>query len=342
LASFFSEPIAAMHLKDSAPEVSGYFVRPAPDAPERGPFTVDELRDLAEFKNIGADFLVRAANEEAVRPFGEWPELMAAVFPAKTAFRFKTFQKTEDPDAGYAPINARNINVCAPADLAGAPLTSTGARPPPLPGQGTPVSPPPLPPVDEAAGFDVKELLEASQVIARERSGGEAGGRSRAPFSAGRVFQTVRWICALFLVGAGIAILALGGAFWMAILPFGAAFLLVALDLVGWAMDGVENWTANAGGAPPDYTRADECFMAGDWGTAAAEFFVILKRRPKELRAYVAGIAAAVAAGDGKQLNVFHALAQTHLKSQDLNLLNGALMRRGIPPVPPAPRGELE
>lgn len=327
-----------MRFNKHEPEASGYFVRRGPDEPERGRLTSAQLCDLAEFGNITPDWLVRAAPEETSRPIREVPELMAELFPEKKTFQFKTYERADNPDAGRPPVDVRGLYRCeadAPEEgdgdsLLGAEASALSLRRPMPPERRTP---PPLPGAPGA--FDVKAILQASEAIAQQR-GGNKVDPGRASFSSGRVSLVVRWVFATVFALIGIYVLGASGSWRMAIPLFGLALMLVVLDFIGWMFDGLEQWIANAAGKPPDFTQAEDRLRAGEWAAAASAFLIETKRNPKQIRGYFAGISAAFAARDGRLAAAFHSLAHKHLGTHDLNLLNGALRRSDIPPVPPS------
>lgn len=332
-----------MRLKDSEPDASGYFVRSGPDGPERGPLTIDKLQDLAEFGNITLDWLVRKSGEEIFLPFSDLPELMTEVFPQKKSFQLKQYQKAKDQEAELAPIDVRDLFQCAAGSAVEKALTESDAR---VGGAETPgislLRPNPgdrkIAAENVATapdGIDVKAILQASEAMAKARTG-EGERRGRASFSTNRTFLVVRWILAICFALFGIYVLGASGSWRLAIPMFGMAILLVALDFVAWMCDGVEGWVVNAAGKPPDFSDAERWLRAGDWSAAAAAFLAVCRKHPKQIRGYFAGISAAFAARDEEMAAAFHSLARKNLAAHDLNLLNGALRRGNVPPVPPS------
>ncbi|MEX2380940.1 MAG: hypothetical protein WD490_01020 [Opitutales bacterium] len=328
-----------MRLKNSDPEASehsGFYVRPGPDEPERGPLILEKLQDLAEFGHITPDWLVRASGEESFFPFRDLPELMTAVFPEKKSFHLKRHQKAKDTEAGYAKIDVKDLYRCD-ADGEARDGADGGEEPEDSPQPAMPAEQENGPQTVGSApiGIDVKALLQASVLMAKERSGKDVR-REKVPFSTGRVFQTVRWSFAVFFGLLGIYILGSSGSMRLAIPMFAFSVLLVALDFVGWMCDGLEGWIVNAAGKPPDFSDAEGRLKVGDWAAAAAAFLAVTRKHPKEIHGYFAGLSAAFAARDKKTTAAFHSLAQKNLGTHDLNLLNGALRRRKVPPVPPS------
>lgn len=329
-----------MRLKDADSPPAGYFTRPSSEEPERGPFTIENLRDLAEFQHVRPESLIRTADSEIARPIREIPELFAAIFPKKAALHFKTSRTTYETDAGHAAVDVADLFRCKAAPPPPLPAT-TGERPSARISltQKTPALP-------EETAFDTREILAASVAISRERRGGSKERRPPRPgFSAGRMFLVVRWGLALLLVGLSMWIWSDVGktisvmlTFLIGMVPMVGAILLVAGDVISWTMDAFTDWRENQCSQPPDYSAAEERYRAEEWAAAATEFLKLLETHPRELRAYMAGIGAAAAANDSAKITAFHALALEKLGEHDRNLLANALYRRGLPPLPQVTR----
>lgn len=327
-----------MRLKATDPKPPAYFVRSGLDKPERGPLNLENLKDLAEFGNITPDWLVRNSAEEGFRSFRDLPELMLTVFPKKKSFHFKRYQQAADADAGRAAADVKDLYRCTADPSAKNEAMDQGgeasdkALEPAIPEDPKP-SPADAAPAPD--GVDVKAILQASEAMTKKRSGKNMRPE-RTPLSLNRALFVVRWILAIFFVLVGLIMLGATGNWMMALPALALAVLLVTLDFVGWMCDGLVQWIANAAGEPPDFSHAENRLRIGDWPAAASAFLEETKRHPKEIRGYFGGITAAFAAGDKKATAAFHSLARKHLSTQDLNLINGALRRRNIPPVPPS------
>ncbi len=77
------------------------YIRNATETEARGPFTVQQVADLAEAGQVTAETLVYDANSEQWVAIGSSPELMQAVFPEKKklglkAKEIKTLNKADD------------------------------------------------------------------------------------------------------------------------------------------------------------------------------------------------------------------------------------------------------
>jgi hypothetical protein len=324
-----------MHLENTAPPPSGYFLRSSPDGPERGPLSLDNLRDLAEFQHVTPESWIREPDEAEPQCLADLPELMAAIFPQKKSFQFKHYNQTRDTEAGYAPVDVKSLFRCDNTPPP-APVRKRGAPPPPsvatvgLAKRGRPAP---------SIGFDPKSVLEASQAMIHNQTGGPSAKqrRPRAGFSAGRTFFAVRWTLAALLLGCAIwvwsGVTVVQDIFLLMVLgmiPMVGAILLTVSDIINWAMNQVGSREIE----PPDFNTAETAFAAEDWPTAAAAYLRLLQHHPHELRAYVPGIAAGVAAGELKKVMAFHNLANKHLGAHDRNLLVDALARRGLPQLP--------
>jgi hypothetical protein len=340
-----------MRLKDTAPPPAGYFIRPSPDGPERGPLSLENLRDLAEFQHVTPEFWIRRDGETEPRPLRDLPDLMAHIFPEKKAFHFKSYQQTEDVDAGYNPVDVKNLFRCEtsapPIPRPGAPSGQRPINPPPSggtaetdpegPGLGLARREQPPP----AVGFDPKAVLQASQAMTRARTQTEGNPQPPKPrFSPRRTFFWIRWSLAALLAGSAVWI-------WSDLERFQDIFLLMLLGMVPMVgailltVSDIIDWFLNRVGSteiePPDFTRAEAAFAAGEWRAAASEYLRSLQRHPLELHGYIPGIAAAVAAEEPKKAAALHLLANKNLGRHDRNLLTAALRRQGLPPLPDTP-----
>ncbi len=326
-----------MRLKDSAPEPAGYRIRSAPDSPERGPYTLDQLKDLAEFGNIAPEWLVQKPGETEYQPLTAFPDLLNAVFPPKKSFQFKQYQAAENPDAGYEAIDVKDIYRCK-TELPPKEDRETAAPKTPnlllRPTKLSAPTPPPAPAAFQTDPVDVKALLERNISATRKRpSPAEPPRVSSQPTSASRIFFVTRWVIAAILLILGIHFLVASGSWRIAVPLFGLAFFLVALDLIGWIANAPEYWINRSIGNPANFTRAETHLEAGNWSAAASAYLAETKRHPKEIAGYVPGISAAIAAREPKTVSAFHSLARKNLGAHDLNLLNGALQRRNLAPV---------
>lgn len=345
-----------MHLKESDSHPSGYRIRPSADAPERGPFSLESLHDLAEFQHVTPDFLVRPEGEEEWRPLRDLPELMAAIFPARKAYQFKSYTQQNDPDAGYTPVDVRNIYRCDGPPSRSSPPPPPVSRPaPPDPAAISPGPPPPRmdrpegaapgdsPAESEAIAFDVAKMLEESEAISRARQAERGEERQRwwqAISFPGGSFM-IRWLVAFFLFvvacwiwsdpGTGTVVVV---SMLLGLFPMALAIILTAGDIIDWFISRFERLAVRDAVEFVDYREAEAKLAAGDWAGATSAYLTGIEKAPHQLRGYLGAIAAATAAGDQKKLATFQAFALKHLSVPDRNLLSGALNRRGLPPLP--------
>lgn len=301
-------PLVTMNRKDSEPDSSEYFIRADLSGVERGPFTLDKLQDLAEFGNMTPDWLIRPEQAETWQPLRDCPELLEWVFPQKKTFQFKQFQKENDLDERHRAVDVKEIYRLHREDS------------------------------EEIAEEDKKEwkgpAARQSPVAERtKRFPKQNRSRVRGPFSLGRVFRMVRWVLAIICGLLALVFLTMSGN-WRLAAPFaGIAAMLVVLDVIVWIINFPEWWIARSVGVPPDFGSAEAWMQTEEWSPAAAAFLVETRKHPKVIRGYVGGISAAFAARDERKLNAFRELARKNLGSTDWNLLEGALQRKGLPPL---------
>ena len=300
-----------MNLRESDPEFSEYFVRADSAGVERGPFTLDQLQDLAEFGNMTPDWLIRVEPREMWQPLRDSPELLDLVFPPKKAFGFKKFQGEADLDEGHQAVDVKDIYRLRREDSEEVEwvgeIRQEWKPPTALP-----------PPVARVAKAErPRQPVEKLSV----------------PFDMSRVFRVVRWVLA-GISGVLALVFLTGSGSWRLAAPFvGFAILLLALDVIAWVCAVPEWWIAKSIQLPPDFGPAEAWMQAEEWSAAAAAFLVETRKHPKEIRGYMGGISAAFAARDEKKLNAFRNLARKNLGSTDWNLLEGALQRKGLPPL---------
>lgn len=339
-----------MRIHPSAPRPTGYFIRSSPDGPERGPLTLENLRDLAEFQHVTPNSEIRSEQDETWRELHEIPDLLTALFPEKTRFAFKSYQRSDNSDAERAPVDVRNLYRCEKAEV------SPGQVEAPPPAQmGTPDHPASTesPPAEglpaesgpaDSGGFDPRQMLAESVAIAKARASAHQPDPGHAPkrFRTRRTLFLVRWLAAaLFMAMVWWLWTSLAASpFWAILLSLpllAFAIALIVSDILDWALDGFQMLSTREPSPPVDYTKAEQLFRAEKWKAAAAAYGEILNIDPHQIRAYREGIAAAIAAGEKKKLKTFQDLAVKHLGSHDRNLLDGALRRHGLPPLPAHP-----
>ncbi|MEX2382582.1 MAG: hypothetical protein WD490_09380 [Opitutales bacterium] len=100
-----------LRIREEPDRPKGYFIRRAGSDQDRGPFSIESMKDLAEFDHLSPKDEVRLEDGNYQRLI-DVPELKAVIFPATEAYHFKTYKRTEDKESAYAPIDAQSIVRC--------------------------------------------------------------------------------------------------------------------------------------------------------------------------------------------------------------------------------------
>ncbi|HLS27476.1 MAG TPA: hypothetical protein VK041_02425 [Opitutales bacterium] len=311
----------SIRLQKKAPQPPGYFIRSNPNDPERGPLSIENLRDLAEFQNLQPDSLIRPENVETARPLRDLPEIFKIVFPERKQFSLKPRTIADDPDADLPPVDAASLYRCEidPADI-----KPTERR--------KPTPPPPR------ATNEIQQLLSEENALLKKAKG--PSERVKPPFFRSHlVFSVVRWSLVALLIFTLISTWSefADAPMWGVLISLPLLVFIGALSagpFLDWLLDSLSERFTQMPPPEIDYTEAEEFFRAEKWKQATIAYAKILKDDPRQLRAYREGIAAAIAAGDNKKAAQFQKDASQYLSPHDRNLLEGALHRHGLLPLP--------
>lgn len=311
----------SIRLQKKAPRPAGFFIRTNPNDPERGPLSIENLRDLAEFQHLQPDSLIRPENEDSARPLREFLEIFQIVFPEQKRFSFKRPAIAAEPADDLPPIDVTSLLRCETGDPIS--IERTERKKP---------APPP-----SASPNEIQQILAEDNALLKAKIPPQEVEQPR--FLASRVFSLLRWFLVAFLFYTLILVWrdfadspSWGVLLSMPILVFIGA--LTAIPFLDWLLD---SFSARLTRIPPpdiDYTEAEELFRAERWKEATNAYAKIVKEDPRQIRAYREGIAAAVAAGDEKKAALFRDAAAKSLSLHDHNLLEGALRRHGLLPLP--------
>src|SRR5690625_1189136 len=103
----------SIRIHKKVPQSPGFFLLSPADGSERGPLSIENLRDLAEFQHLHPGSLIRAEADANARPLSDFPDIFEIVFPKQKQFSLKPREKT-DPDADLPPIDVRSLYQCLP------------------------------------------------------------------------------------------------------------------------------------------------------------------------------------------------------------------------------------
>ncbi len=335
----------------------GYMVRKSPDDSEHGPFTLEHLRDLAEFGHLNSDSLVRSEDSGEYAPLRETPDLLRNVFPERTRMTLGQWKGDKTAEDGCRPVDTRGIRECDPA------AEDTGLPPAPPDRRGAPSSGALRLKSDPAAAEDSTtsradsalqafqaehELKELGHLLkrARDKDTPELEADHRGTVS--RVLLVARWTIMAVLTAAGVGVwlgvdpasmsafdVVIDFLIGLVLVSFGFLFILpealrlFAAPLTGFTdalILGSARETRN-----PDHTAAERFLKSGDREAALREYRHLVARFPRDLTSYLKAIRLCREMGREKEARKFHDKALRHIRGkQDRNLFLGSVRRMDV------------